>query len=147
MPTQTNSNSWTRRGCIFREWDVVRARVFWVFFICFVFFCHLPHTFSVIFIKFIGFVSWYYLGIQLDSWCQLVLHVYIYICILKYRYYLGIQLLQRRCIYIYMYIALGICIGGFCYWTARSPFGWHDSSSGTLLAYESANSNLLSLLK
>ena len=32
-----------------------------------VFFCHLLHTFSVIFIKFIGFVSWYYLGIQLDS--------------------------------------------------------------------------------
>ena len=42
--------------------------------LCF-FFCHLPHTFSVIFIKFIGFVSWYYLGIQLDSLCQLVLHV------------------------------------------------------------------------
>ena len=60
-----------------REWDVVRARVFQcflVFFICCVF-CHLPHTFSVIFIKFIGFVSWYYLGIQLDSLCQLVLHV------------------------------------------------------------------------
>ena len=50
-------------------------------------------------------------------------------------------------VYIYIYKALGICIGGFCYWTARSPFGWHDSSSGTLLANESANSNLLSLLK
>ena len=56
----------------------MRARVFQcclVFFICCVFFCHLPHTFSVIFIKFIGFVNWYYLGIQLDSLCQLVLHV------------------------------------------------------------------------
>jgi hypothetical protein len=61
-----------------REWDVVRARVFQcylVFFICFVFFYQLPHTFSVIFMKFIGFVRWYYLGIQLDSLCQLVLHV------------------------------------------------------------------------
>ena len=65
------------------------------------------------------------------------IYIYIYIiCILKYRYYLGRQLLQRRCIYIYMYIALGICIGGFCYWTARSPFASHGSSSGTLfLAY------------
>ena len=50
---------------------------FGVFFHIFVFFCHLLHTFSVIFIEFIGFVNWYYLGIQLDSWCQLVLHVYI----------------------------------------------------------------------
>ena len=31
------------------------------------FFCHLLHTSSVIFIKFIGFVIWYYLGIPLDS--------------------------------------------------------------------------------
>ena len=94
---------------IYREWDVVRAHVFqcfsfYVFSYILRFFCHLLHTFSVIFIKFIGFVSWYYLGIQLDSWCQLVLHIfYIYIYILKYRYYLGIQLLQRR-FYIYIYV-------------------------------------------
>ena len=50
-------------------------------------------------------------------------------------------------IYIYIHIALCICIGGLWDWTARSPFGWHDSSSGTLLANGSANSNLLSLLK
>ena len=66
--------------------------------------------------------------------------------ILMYRYYLGIQLLQRQYIYIYIYIyiALCICIGGLWYWIARSPFGWHHSSTGTLLVNESANSNLLS---
>ena len=70
-----------------------------------------------------------------------------FVYILMYRYYLGIQLLQRQYIYIYIYIALCICIGGFWYWIARSPCGWQHSSSGTLLAHESANSNLLSLLK
>ena len=38
---------------------------------------------------------------HIDSLCQLVLHV---LYILKYRYYLGIQLLQRLYIYIYMYL-------------------------------------------
>ena len=89
-----------------REWDVVRARVFQcfsLFFHMFCVFCHLLHTFSVIFIKFIGFVSWYYLGIQLDSWYQLVLHVYI--CILKYRYILPrYTAIAKTGMYIYIYV-------------------------------------------
>jgi hypothetical protein len=46
--------------------------------------------------------------------------------------------------YIYVYICLHMHSTLYLHWlililTARSPFGWHDSSSGTVLANESAN--------
>ena len=82
----TNPSSIMCFTIVYYFWRVGRCEgpCFLVFFICFVFFCHLSHTFSVIFIQFIGFVSWYYLGIQLDSLCQLVLHVCIKILVYSY---------------------------------------------------------------
>ena len=76
-----------------------------------------------------------------DSLCQLVLHVYIKS--------IGTTWVYNYCkdsIYIHIHSTLYLH-WWFWYWIARSPFGWHHSSSGTLLANESANSNLLSLLK